>query len=442
MSEMKQIKKHNSGILLAMPFFVVMAILTVVSFIIPLRPTQSSMEKRDLAKFPEFSVSSLADGSYFSDISLWFSDTFPGREDWLMLSSSISTLHGYSDIAIEGDLTLGEEIPVEIPSVQTPISDSVEQMEVPEDVPAETESAGWGGVDVEGQEISQTAVIQIGDTAFNSLGFSQSASDIYIRNLNTLAQTLEGTGVRVVNAPAPTAIGIMVEPEYLEQMRCARQDEMLSYLHSGMHEDIVKVDTVSALTEHNDEYLFFRTDHHWTTLGAFYGANALLESLRKEALKAEDFTVETASDSFCGTLYSQSGVHWVTPDTLEFWVEEDGLQVTSWRTGKEEAAPLYERSYLEVKDKYSAFLGGNQPLCVIKNENVTDGSKLLLVRDSYGDSLAPFLAQRFEEVHLVDLRYYRFPVSVYAAENEIDDIAVVYSVQNFIADANLVLLTQ
>lgn len=202
------------------------------------------------------------------------------------------------------------------------------------------------------------------------------------------------------------------------------------------------VDFQSTLMEHANEPIFYRTDHHWTTLGAFYGANTLLESLEKEPLKENDFTVETASDSFCGTLYSQSGVHWIAPDSLEFWVEEGDFQVTSWRTGKEEAASLYDRSYLEVKDKYSAFLGGNQPLCVIKNENVTDGSKLLLVRDSYADSMAPFLAQRFSEVHLVDLRYYRFPVSVYAAENGIDDIAVVYSVQNFISDANLVLLTQ
>lgn len=202
------------------------------------------------------------------------------------------------------------------------------------------------------------------------------------------------------------------------------------------------VDFQGILMEHADEPIFYRTDHHWTTLGAFYGVNALLESLGKDALKEEDFTVETVSDSFYGTLYSQSGVHWVKPDTLEFWVEEGGLQVTSWRTGKEETASLYDYSYLEVKDKYSAFLGGNQPLCVIKNDAVTDGSKLLLIRDSYADSMAPFLAQRFSEVHLIDLRYYRFPVATYAAENGINDIAVVYSVQNFISDANLVLLTQ
>lgn len=202
------------------------------------------------------------------------------------------------------------------------------------------------------------------------------------------------------------------------------------------------VDFQSTLSAHADEPIFYRTDHHWTTLGAFYGANALLEALGKEPLKENSFTLETASDSFHGTLYSQSGIHWLEPDTMEFWVAEESLTVTSWRTGKEEAASLYDRTYLEKKDKYSSFLGGNQPLCVIKNENVTDGSKLLLVRDSYSDALAPFLAQRFSEVHLLDLRYYRAPVSAYAAENGIGDIAVVYSVQNFISDVNLVLLTQ
>ena len=202
------------------------------------------------------------------------------------------------------------------------------------------------------------------------------------------------------------------------------------------------VDFQSTLSAHADESIFYRTDHHWTTLGAFYGANALLEVLGKEPLKEDNFTVEMASDSFHGTLYSQSGIHWLEPDTMEFWVEDAGLNVTSWRNGTPEPGSLYDRSYLEKKDKYSAFLGGNQPLCVIKNDNVTDGSKLLLVRDSYSDALAPFLAQRFSEVHLLDLRYYRASAAQYAEENGIDAICVLYSVQNFISDRNLVLLTQ
>ena len=92
---------------------------------------------------------------------------------------------------------------------------------------------------------------------------------------------------------------------------------------------------------------------------------------------------------------------------MEFWVEDTGLDVTSWRNGTPESSSLYDRSYLEKKDKYSAFLGGNQPLCVIRNENIKDGGKLLLIRDSYADSLAPFLTQSFHNVYALDYRKFR-----------------------------------
>ena len=197
-----------------------------------------------------------------------------------------------------------------------------------------------------------------------------------------------------------------------------------------------------VLTAHAGEPIFYRTDHHWTTLGAYYGYEAIMEALDRESLKETDFTPETAASDFNGTLYSQSGIHWLEPDTVEFWVEDARLDITSWRNGIPEPGSLYDRSYLEKKDKYSAFLGGNQPLCVIRNENISDGGKLLLIRDSYADSLAPFLAQSFSEVHLLDLRYYRASAAQYAEENGIDVICVLYSVQNFISDRNLVLLTQ
>ena len=200
------------------------------------------------------------------------------------------------------------------------------------------------------------------------------------------------------------------------------------------------IDVLPALTEHKGEYLYYRTDHHWTTRGAFYGANALLNALGKEPLKETGFTPESASTDFNGTLYSTSGIHWLAPDTIEYWVFEDDLRVTSWKSGKEEPGRLYDRSYLEHKDKYSSFLGGNQPLCVLENPAITDGSKLLLIRDSYSDSLAPFLAQRFSEVHLLDLRYYHASVADYMAEQGIDTAVVLYSVSNFLADRNLIYL--
>ena len=215
---------------LAIPFFLVLGTLTVVSFILPLRPTRSPLEKRELAKFPEFSVEALASGTYFDDISTWFSDTFPGREGWIRLSGSLNSLHGHSEIALEGDLPMPETVP-QIPEPSRPeASEPAQEPEAAEttgtaETTAPTE-AGWGGVDAQ-QEIILGTVIQIGDTAFNYQGFSQQESDVYAGTLTALAEQLEGTGVRVISAPAPTSVGVMVEPEYLEQMHCAPQDEII-----------------------------------------------------------------------------------------------------------------------------------------------------------------------------------------------------------------------
>lgn len=206
------------------------------------------------------------------------------------------------------------------------------------------------------------------------------------------------------------------------------------------------MDFRTVLAAHAGEPVFYRTDHHWTTLGAYYGYTAVMEALGRgdETLEPDAFDHQAlpSVDGFQGTLYSQSGIHWLAPDTMEFWVPEEGLTVTAWRSGEPEPGTLYDRTCLDQKDKYSAFLGGNQPLCVIRNENRPDGGRLLLIRDSYSDALVPFLAQHFSEVHLLDLRYYRASAAQYAAENGIDDICVLYSVQNFISDRNLVLLTQ
>ena len=258
------------------------------------------------------------------------------------------------------------------------------------------------------------------------------------KNLGYVAQLADKTDAPVYLGLIPSAAEVWSDllPEGAENF------DQAAYLDWAAELGLPMVDFLGALEAHAGEPVFYRTDHHWTTLGAFYGANAVLEAMGKEPLSQGDFTPETVTEDFNGTLYSTSGVHWLTPDTMEFWVEDAGLEITSWRTGAPEPGVLYDRSYLEQKDKYSAFLGGNQPLCVIRNEAAAGQGKLLLIRDSYSDALAPFLVQRFEEVHLLDARYYRAPASAYAADNGIDAVAVVYSVPNFITDRNLVLLGQ
>ncbi len=184
--------------------------------------------------------------------------------------------------------------------------------------------------------------------------------------------------------------------------------------------------------------VFYRTDHHWSTMGAYQGYTALMAAMGQPVCLL-DYEPTLVSDSFYGTTWSSSGAGWVKPDEMYTWVSGQGLDITAYHSGQPEKGVLYDTSFLDVKDKYSMFLGGNQALCVIRNPEA-EGGKLLVVRDSYSDSLAPFLSLNFEEVHLYDLRYNRTSIQQYIEENGIDQVLVLYSVSNFSTDENLFLL--
>ena len=201
------------------------------------------------------------------------------------------------------------------------------------------------------------------------------------------------------------------------------------------------IDLYGALAPHSGEDLYYRTDHHWTSLGAFYGANAIFEAMGLEPIRLEDYTKTTVSDQFYGTSFSTSGVRWLPPDSIDTYVPGDGVKVTSYFNGAPEEGSLYVDSKLEVKDKYSYFLGGNQALCVIETEH-TDAPSVLVVRDSYTDSLAPFLTERFSKIHLFDLRYNLTSIQSYVEEHDIDTVIVLYSFSNFASDDKLFLLAR
>ncbi len=347
---------------------------------------RSDVENRTLAQFPEFSWEDLKDGSFTKGVEEYFADQFPLRDQWTGLKARAEQVLGKREF--NGVYLCGDAL---IAKVEPP-KDGLEE-----------------------------------------------------KNLSYVSRLAESAEVPVYLGLIPSAAEIWRDrlPRGAESW-----DQAAFIARAAELEGVEPIDFLTALRDHAGERtwegIFYRTDHHWTTLGAYYGYAALMEALGRggevpepEAVRARDLPV---SNGFQGTLYSQSGIHWLEPDSIEFWVEESGLTVTSWRDGTPKEAGLYDWDYLGKKDKYSAFLGGNQPLCVIQNPE--GEGKLLVIRDSYADSLAPFLALRFEEVHLLDPRYYRYSAAKYAEDKGLDAIAVVYSVPNFITDRNLVLLTQ
>ena len=201
------------------------------------------------------------------------------------------------------------------------------------------------------------------------------------------------------------------------------------------------LDAATTLNAHKDEYIFYRTDHHWTTLGAYYAYAALAEGMGLEPMPLSSFDRQVVSQEFFGTTFSSSGVRWLEPDTMEFFVPQEAATVTNYFDGTPTEGQLYDLTKLEEKDKYSAFLGGNKPLTVVKsNVAPADAPKLMLIRDSYADSMAPFLCYHFSEIHLVDPRYYKTSMAQYVKDNAIDQVLVMYAVNNFVKDGNLFVL--
>lgn len=445
MSNKKQENRSpDTGFWRVLPFFLVLGGLTVASFVISLRPTVSYAEKRELAKFPEFSLSALADGSYFDDITTWFSDTFPGRESWLELADHVESLHGYSAISFSSDFVVSDPNGTE-PSESSPTEDTTpsqpvliqdyndgkdtQPTESQETEPAETlpEETGWGGVDAGGDvEIALGAAIQIGDTAFNQLGFAPGQSDRYIKTLSTLAAKLAERGTRVISCPAPTSVGIMVEREYLEMLNCYPQDEMLAYLHGGLSDDVITVDTFSNLIRHNSEYLYFRTDHHWTALGAYYAYEALCQALDLEPVPLYQFQ-ELDQGDFRGTLYGK--VQWpqkLKPDNVFAYVPQGDISVKAYYNNNSsfvEKPLIADVSHRTVHETYLTFLGGDCALMEITNESIPDAPSCVVIKDSYGNCFVPYLTQHYYKVFAIDYReYYEMNLQTFVDYFGIQDV--------------------
>ena len=431
----------------AIPFFVVMAVLTVVSFIIPLRPAQSYSEKRSLAEFPEFSLEAVVSGSYFDDISLWFSDTFPGRESWITLSRELETLHGYSDILIQGDIPVNNPViqvpdftmpPATVPPTQPPqpteatVPPETAEPTMPPTIPIEE----WGGLNVDQAVVDIGAVIQTDDFALGYFGFAEETSKWHAGNVNNLAAVLEGKDVNIVSAPPPSAIGIMVENEYMELLNCEPQDAALDYIHSLMDESIIKVDTVRNLIPHNDEYLFFRTDHHWTALAAYYTYEQIMLALNKEPAPLENFAVLDQGE-FQGSFYYRcANPGKLTTDNVIAY-DPPGELTTMLYNADGSGFPwtvITDMRNSNITAKYMGFLGGDYAMTVITNESLPDAPNCLVVKDSYGNCFVPFVTQNYHKVYAIDYRkYYQMSISKLVEKYDIQDVIMLAnlgSIQN------------
>ena len=349
----------------------------IVHFILPDRDF-SEQENRYLAQFKAPTPDTLRSGRFMEDFEDYITDQFPLRDEWIQLKA------------------LGERI-----------------------LGKRENNAVYFGTD--GQTLFAHYTAPGPDELAQRIGY-----------VNALADNLD---VPVYFSLVPDKSYAWADrlPSHAPNVDDGRINEAARALVS---QRVGFIDLYPAMYGDN---VFYRTDHHWTTMGAYTGYLHLSGNMNGP-VTILDSEPTLVSDSFYGTTYSSAGAGWVKPDEMYIWVPEGGMNgritVTRYPEGLPVEGTLYDLSKLEVKDKYSMFLGGNQPLCIIQNPDAPDG-RLLVIRDSYSDSLAPFLAEQFREVHLFDLRYNNMSLKQYVEDNGIDQVLVLYSAANFSTDINL-----
>ncbi|HJB87736.1 DHHW family protein [Mordavella massiliensis] len=218
------------------------------------------------------------------------------------------------------------------------------------------------------------------------------------------------------------------------------QDKDFAEIQKALKGHLTWVDVSSAMKDHKSENIYYHTDHHWTSLGAKYGYEALAEALQLDTSKEVELKPYAVSDSFNGTLSATSGYETGYEEPMYVYLpKEEGTGpevVVSYVEEQEKKATLYDTSKLKEKDKYAMFLGGNSGLIDIRT-TADSTDRLLIVKDSYANSLVPFLTPYYREIFMVDPRYYYGDIHEIMENNKITSVLFLYNGNTFVEDNSI-----
>jgi len=196
-----------------------------------------------------------------------------------------------------------------------------------------------------------------------------------------------------------------------------------------LNESIRFVDVTNALDSKKDEYIFYKTDHHWTSKGAFYAYSELSRYMGFTAHDEGFFNIEkVVDDDFYGSLSSRSGYQGLKADSIELYIpKKEEKCLVEYIDEHKVTNSIYNMESLKMKDKYGVFFGGNHGLIKITTNTIGD-QNLLVVKDSYANSLIPFLTGNYSEIYVVDLRYYEDDLNDLIKKNKINELLILYNV--------------
>ncbi len=393
-----------------------------VSVFVP-RATESELEKRELAKFPKFTFASFFDGSYFNDISIWYADSFPGRDMFIDANTKIKSLHGFGGDSIN---SLADSNADEIPDAgEAPVPVTLPDLEEITDAEEEEDDGGDALVQNLG------AVLIVDKAAYEYYNFSRSAADKYASTINLATSQLKGKA-RVYDVIVPTSTDITMSPSARKSVNSSDQKKAIDYMYSVISADAVKVRCFDAIYAHRDEYIYFATDHHWTARGAYYAYCEYAKAAGLTPAALTDFEEKNFGE-FLGAFYTDTNKNPVlekNPDTVYAYAPKGNVKLTftDKKGNKTNWNVVTDVSSWNKNSKYSTFIGGDNPYTHIVNHDKTDGSSCVVIKESFGNAFVPFLTANYAEVHVIDYRYWNGNLADFVVSNSVDDVIFVNNI--------------
>jgi len=339
----------------------------------------SELENRNLSSMPAFSVEEVLNGKFESGFETYVADQFPFRDQFIAVKSNAER---------------------------------------------------W-------LQKKENNGVYVGKDGYLLQHFTEPNLELAERNASYISSLTDQFNVYMAIAPTATSILDQKLPLFAEPYS---ELKFIDIVTSKLSPQVHTVLVTDVLITHNNEKIYYKTDHHWTTLGAYYGYTAFCEAAGLTPTPLDDFRVETVSENFYGSLFSKGNFTFIDPDSLQIFYPKNEQAVTvTYEASGTVTDSLYAYEHLEKKDKYSVFLDNNHPLIKIKT-SVNNGKKIMVIKDSYANSFVPFLTAHYEEIHILDLRMLSIPVRTYGIEKGINDVLLLYNVQNFSAEGKLSLL--
>lgn len=358
----------------------------------------SEMENRYLTQRPNFNLSQLFQNKYTLKYESFVNDQFVARDTWITLKSMSESLFG--KIENNGIVYGGEDHMFE--DYQTTDERRIQQ-----------------------------------NTQFTKEFFDQ------YKDQTNLTLAVIPNSYEILDDLVPQGLHNVDQKQFIQDIFGEMgKDAQTIDLFPVMKNAVTQSKTMQ--TQNPPDPVYYRTDHHWTTYGCYQAYCAFIESRGQTPVEWETLQpLAHQVPNFYGSYFSKCKLYSAVPDTIIYFdIPFDSITIDG-----EEKDSLYENALWKKRDKHAAFLWGNNGLTVIRsqnnlNNNATKTSRILLIKDSYGNSFAPFLTYNYDEVWVVDLRMITEKMSEVMQSQSFDDVLVMYNFMNFASDTNFYRLTE